>query len=99
VNPFFKILPLAWVLSIHCSGVSVKLLSPPCFLNPSNPKGSDEPFSSSRSQDLSDFDGIKIRVVELLPDAEKPDGVPVPDPVPDKVVHVLGVLVAGGCRG
>ena len=84
--------------SIHCSGVSVKLLSPACFLNPSNSKGSHEPFSSSRSEDLSDFDGIKIRIVEMLPDAEELNGIPVPDPVPDKVVRVVGVLVAGGCR-
>lgn len=40
-----------------------------------------------------ELDGIKIRVVELLPDAEKLNRVTVPEPAPDKIVSVLGVFV------
>ena len=45
-----------------------------------------------------EFDGIKIRVVELLPDAHEFDGVPVPEPVLDDVVGAFTVLVAGDVR-
>ena len=33
-----------------------------------------------------EFDGIKIRVIELLPDAREFDGVPVAQPVLDQVI-------------
>jgi hypothetical protein len=40
------------------------------------------------------LDGIKIRVVDLLPDAKKLNRIAVPEPAPDKIVSVLGILVA-----
>jgi hypothetical protein len=90
--------PFALIFWIHCFGVSVNLLSPACFLNPSNSKGLDEPFSSSRSEDLSDFHGIKIRIVEMLPYAKELDGVPVPKPVLDQVIGPVRILVTGYIR-
>lgn len=40
-----------------------------------------------------EFDGIKSRVVEPLPDAEEFHSVPVPKPVPDHIVGVVWILV------
>ena len=45
-----------------------------------------------------EFDGIKTRVVELFPDAEELDGVPVPQPVANEVVAGFGILMAGDVR-
>jgi len=42
-----------------------------------------------------ELDGIKIRVVDLLPDAEEFDGVAVPEPAPDKIIRIVGTLVTG----
>lgn len=41
-----------------------------------------------------ELDGIKIRVVELLPDPEELNGVTVPEPAPDEIVSVVGVHVS-----
>jgi hypothetical protein len=41
-----------------------------------------------------EFDGIKRRVVEPLPDPEKLHGIPVSEPVADEVVRRVRVLVA-----
>ena len=38
------------------------------ILIPSNSMGSDEPFSSSRSNDLSDFDGMRTMDLEQTDD-------------------------------
>jgi hypothetical protein len=42
-----------------------------------------------------EFDGIKTGIVELLPNARKLNGVPVPEPVGDEIVRAFGVLEAG----
>ena len=45
-----------------------------------------------------EFDGIETRVVELLPDTEEFQRVPVAQPVSDEVVGVVAILVAGNVR-
>jgi hypothetical protein len=45
-----------------------------------------------------EFDGIKNGIVELLPDAEKLDGVAIAQPVGNEVVGPLGVFEAGDVR-
>jgi hypothetical protein len=40
-----------------------------------------------------ELDGIKIRVIELLPDAEELDRVAVAEPATDKIVRIIGVLI------
>jgi hypothetical protein len=57
--------------------------------------GEDEAVKPGLFSNPIEFDGIKIGVVELLPDAKELDGVPVPEPVGDKVVCSLRILVAG----
>ncbi len=42
-----------------------------------------------------EFDGIKNRIIDLLPEAEEFDGVAVSEPVGDQVVRALRVFVAG----
>ena len=42
-----------------------------------------------------EFDGFKIGVIELLPDAEKLDGVAVAQPVLNDVVGPLRIAVSG----
>ena len=54
--------------------------------------GQDEAVETSLRFNPIEFDGIKIRVVDLLPEAEELDGVAVAQPVEDKVVGALGVL-------
>jgi hypothetical protein len=45
-----------------------------------------------------EFDGIKLRVVELLPDSEEFDGVAIAQPVADDVVGVVRILEFGDIR-
>ncbi|MNQ61220.1 hypothetical protein D3C85_755310 [compost metagenome] len=42
-----------------------------------------------------EFDGFKSRIIELLPDPQKLDGVPVAQPIADQVVGAIRILVAG----
>jgi len=42
-----------------------------------------------------EFAGIKIRVIDGLPDAEKFDGVPISEPVGDEKVTILGLEHVG----
>ena len=42
-----------------------------------------------------EFDGIKTRVVEALPNTEELDGVPTPQPVEDDVVGSFTILESG----
>ena len=42
-----------------------------------------------------EFDGIKNRIIDLLPEAEEFDGVAVSEPVADQVVTGICVFVAG----
>lgn len=45
-----------------------------------------------------EFDGFKIRIVQLLPDPEIFDGVPVPEPIPDQIVGPVRILEPGNVR-
>ena len=45
-----------------------------------------------------EFDGIKIRIIELLPNAKKFNGIPVTHPVLDDVVASLRIAVPGNIR-
>ena len=45
-----------------------------------------------------EFDGIKIRVVELFPDTKEFNGIPVPEPVLDQIIGPFRILVPGDIR-
>ena len=66
----------------------------PGFFDPL-PGGQDEAVESGPFFNPIEFDGIKIRVIELLPDAQKLDRVPIPHPVLNDVVSPFAVLVSG----
>jgi hypothetical protein len=42
-----------------------------------------------------EFDGFKIRIIELLPHSQKLNGISVPQPVANQVVRPLRVLETG----
>lgn len=60
--------------------------------------GQGEAVQTSLHSNPVEFDGIEIRVVELLPDAQELQRVPVAQPVTDQVVGVVAVFVAGDVR-
>lgn len=68
-----------------------------CFLDPLF-RGESEAVQPGLHFKPVEFDGIKTRVVELLPDAEKFHGVSVSDPVAHKIVGTVGVLDPGDVR-
>ena len=58
-------------------------------------RGEGETVEAGQFFNPVEFDGIKTRVVDLLPDAEELDGVAVAEPVADEVVTGVRVFVAG----
>lgn len=65
-----------------------------CAINPAL-GGQDKTVQARLFSNPLEFDGIKIGVVQLLPDAEKLNGVPIAQPVLDDRIRSFGILVAG----
>ena len=57
--------------------------------------GIDKTIEAGLHSNPIEFDGIKIGIVDLLPEAEEFDGVAVAQPIEDQVVRALRVFVAG----
>jgi len=57
--------------------------------------GENETIESCLFFNPIEFDGIKTGVVELLPDAEKLNGIAIAEPVRDEVVRSFGIFVTG----
>jgi hypothetical protein len=55
----------------------------------------DEAVQPGLNSNPIEFDGVKSRVVEPLPDAQELDGVPISEPVRDEVVGSLCVFETG----
>ena len=75
-----------------CVGAAIT----PCFGNNPNSNGFLNPLLGGEGETIQsgllfnpvEFDGIKVGVVELFPDAEKFQGIAITQPVSDEIVRV-----------